>query len=161
MGTGSIYIGLKERDVHAAMTSRRACASLVARLAARAEQGTLLAFLGRLATAPVDWLDGDLAVELFEEEQATKLRVLAELGGGQREGVLPPVVVNAPLEDVVTLAEKAADVLGPLRMERVSPRCTLFVTSEAEAALPEFDLSETCLSNRLDAVEVDEGWDVN
>jgi hypothetical protein len=161
MGTGSIYIGLKERDVLAAMTSRRACASLVARLAARTEQGSLLAFLGRLATEPVAWLDGDLAVELFEEEQATKLRVLAELGGGQREGVLPPVVVNAPIDELATLAERAAEVLGPLRMERVSSRSLMFVTSADEIAMPAFDLSETCLSNRLDAVEVDEGWDVN
>jgi len=158
MGTGSIYIGLKERDVLAAMTSRRACASLVARLAARTEQASLLAFLGRLATEPVDWLDGDLAVELFQEEEATKLRVLAELGGGQREGVLPPVVVNAPIDEVATLAERAADVLGPLRMERVSPRCMMFVTSEEEMPVPSFDLSETCLTNRFDAAEVDEGW---
>src|SRR5687768_17487780 len=155
-GTGSIYIGLKEREVHAAMASRHACAALVARLAARTEQGTLLAFLGRLATEPCEWLDGDLAVEVFEDDEATRLRLLAELGGGQRERVLPPVVVNAPFDELASLAENAAEVLGPLRLSRVSQRCMLLTMLEAEAA-PTFDLSETCLSKRFDAVEVDEG----
>src|SRR5687767_11081411 len=144
MGIGSIYVGLRAlsaRDLHTAMLSQEACASVVARLAARTEQGTLFAFLGRLATASCDWLDGDLAVELFGENEATRLRVLAELGGGVRERVLPPVVVNAPVEDLAFLAEKAGGVLGPLRMKRVSPRSFLLTPTDEEPPTTSLELS--------------------
>ena len=72
---------------------------------------------------------------------------------------LSAAVPSCPIEDLASLAQKAGVVLGPLKPERVSPRCVLLTT--LEEARPSLELSETCLSKRIDVVEVDEGWDLN
>ncbi len=162
---------LPERDVIAALVSRDECAAVFARIASmdntqRAVR-SLLSFLARLATPACAWLDGDLAVELFQEEDGTKVRVMSEIGAGLRERVVPVFTLHASVDAIAHAIEKRRDVLAVLHVERVSARCMLLLGSvEVDESAPmstEFDISETCLSMRLGSVpaadEVDSGWD--
>jgi hypothetical protein len=163
---------LPERDVIAALISRDECALLLARIAempsARSAARSLVALLGRLATPACGWLEGELAVELFEEESVTRIRVMSELGGGLRERVLPAVAVAQPLEDILVAFERHRDRVAVLRLERVSSRCALLLASEEESAPMsiELDISETSLSwspagarAAASTTDLDSGWD--
>jgi hypothetical protein len=159
---------LAERDVLAALLSREECAALLTRIAARppARSGALplLALLGQLATPACTWLDGgDLAVELFDEEGLTKVRVMSELGAGLRERMLPVVTIDHPLDELAATFEESGDLVARLRLERVSSRCVMLVSAEAESAPTSmaFDISETSLawSTSTGADDVDSGWD--
>jgi len=159
---------LPERDVIAALLSRDECAALLGGIAgipsARSASRALLALLGRLATPACTWLGGDLAVELFEEEGGTKVRVMSEIGAGLRERVVPVVTLAQPLADLVGAFEKRRDLKMVLRLERVSSRCALLLASDEESApmSTEFDISETSLawpSAGRAGEDVDSGWD--
>lgn len=159
---------LPERDVIAALLSRDECAALLGGIAgipsARSASRALLALLGRLATPACTWLEGDLAVELFEEEGGTKVRVMSEIGAGLRERVVPVVTLAQPLADLVGAFEKRRDLKMVLRLERVSSRCALLLASDEESApmSTEFDISETSLawpSSGRATEDVDSGWD--
>lgn len=158
------FVGLKARDLEAASRSQDQCAALLKRLSRTRSPGlspSLLTIFARLASPSCRWLEGDVAIELFAEEDATRVRVLAELGAGQRERVLPPVTVPSILEDLTDVAERSPSLLGSLRLERVSSRCVLLVASSDEAPMScEFPISESCLVDAIssDPIEVDERW---
>jgi hypothetical protein len=157
---------LPERDVIAALLSRDECALLLARIAlipsARSASRALVALLGRLATPGCTWLEGELAIELFEHDaHETRVRVMSEVGG-LRERVVPTLVLAQPLEELVATFEKRRDAMTLLRIERVSSRCVLVLASE-ESALSHFDISETSLTRLVASAaqeDVDAGWDV-
>jgi len=164
---------LSERDVLAALLSRGECASLLERIAGRPSDRSatraLLVLLGRLATPACTWLEGELAVELFEDD-GTKVCVMSEIGAGLRERVLPAMTLATPLADVVAMFEKRRELTAVLRLERVSARCVLLLASAGEEeSAPmsmEFDISETSLSWPMalanagaNLEEVDSGWD--
>jgi hypothetical protein len=157
-----------EKDVIAALLSRDECASLLQRIAgdasARAAARALLALVGRLASPACTWLEGDLAVELFEEDAGMKVRVMSELGAGLRERVLPAVTIALSLDDLLVIFEKRRYLTALLRLERVSARCALLLASPPDAApmSTDFDISETSLSfggASYAAEEIDSGWD--
>lgn len=161
---------LAERDVIAALLSRDECAALLAKITSSKRPldmlRQLLPFLARLATPACTWLDGELAVELFAEEDGTKIRVMSEIGAGMRERVLPVFTVNATLDQIESAIALRRDVLAVLQMQRVSARCLLLLASEEELGTTDvagLDISETSLSLRIGSApavdEVDSGWD--
>ena len=172
--TGARCSGLPERDVIGALISREECAALLARIAAmpsaKLASRALLGLIGRLATPACVWLEGELAVELFEEDGATKVRVMSEIGAGLRERVLPVVIMAQPLDALLVGFERRRELVTFLRLERVSSRCAMLLAYDAsdEEGVPasaQFDISETSLAwaSSRDAgaapEEVDSGWD--
>lgn len=153
----------------AALISRDECAGLLKRIgeapSARSASRALLALVGRLATPACTWLEGELAVELFETDAGLEVRVMSELGAGLRERVLPIVVLGLPLDELLVIFEKRRYLTALLRLERVSSRCALLLASPLEAApmSTDFDISETSLSfgggAGYAADDVDAGWD--
>jgi hypothetical protein len=147
-------------DVLAATTSQEECATLLRRLAEISEPGpaarVFIALFDQLAVAGASgWLEGDLAVELFDEDGVTRVRVMSELGGGLREQVLPTVAVRAPLDDMTNGYEPVA-----LHVEQVSSRCALLLSSEPVPTSTAFEISQTCLALGAGVHEdVDAGWD--
>jgi hypothetical protein len=159
---------IPEKDVIAALVSRGECAALLQRIAAdpsaRSAARALLELVGRLATPACAWLEGELAVELFEENEGMKVRVMSELGAGLRERVLPAITIGLALDDLLVIFEKRRYLTALLRVERVSSRCALLLASPLEAApmSTDFDISETSLSfggAGYAADDVDAGWD--
>ena len=159
---------LPERDVIAALVSRDECAALLGRLAAmptaRSAARALLALLGRLATPACTWLEGELVVELFEDEGATKVRVMSDIGGGLRERVVPVVVLRQSVAELVAAFDRRRELHALLRVERVSMRCALLVASDEQAApiSRPLDISETSLAfgaGLTPPEDVDSGWD--
>lgn len=158
------FVGLKARDLESASTSQDRCAHLLKRLARSPSPGlsaSLLAVFARLASPSCRWLEGDVAIELFAEENVTRIRVLVELGGGQRERVLPPFTVPFALEEITEAAERTPELLGSLRLERVSSRCVLLVATDAPPVSCGFSISDSCLAQLADSdVDIDElSWD--
>jgi hypothetical protein len=147
-------------DILSATTSQDECAALLLRLAAITTPGTgagvVLALFDQLAIAGVSgWLDGDLAVELFEDEGGTRVRVLSELGGGLREQVLPTVTLQASIDEITSGFEPVA-----LRLERISSRCAILLATEPVPTSTSFEISQTCLALVVPQHEdVDAGWD--
>lgn len=162
---------LAERDVIAALLSRDECAALLTRITSAKRPHKmlrqLLPFLARLATPACTWLDGELAVELFTEDDGTKIRVMSEIGAGMRERVLPVFTVSATIDQIEAAIALRRDVLAVLQMQRVSARCLLLLASEEEQGTTDItglDISETSLSMRIGNApaiddEVDSGWD--
>ena len=167
---------LPERDVIAALVSRDECAALLARIGAmgspRSAARALAALVGRLATPACTWLEGALAIELFEEESGAdvcvRVRVMSEIGGGLRERVLPVVELAQPLAELVAVLERRRDVMAMLHIEQVSARCALLLASDGRdesATSTSFDISETSLALGIVAAgsvtsdDVDSGWD--
>jgi hypothetical protein len=150
-------------DILGATTSREEFASLLDHLAVIAAPGdgaaVLVALFDQLAIAGGSgWLEGDLAVELFEEEGATtpttRVRVMSELGGGLREQVLPTLSVRVPIAEL-TAYEPIA-----LRREAVSSRCAMLFAVEPVPTSTDFEISQTCLAAFASPHEdVDAGWD--
>lgn len=156
---------IPERDVIAALLSREECAALLGRIgatpSARSGNRALLALVGRLASPACTWLEGELAVELFDDEEGTRVRVMSEIGGGYRERVLPSVTLPLSFTDLVGSFEKSRDLTSILRLERVSSRCALLLASEEGEARPsaQFDISETSLAFAAGDGDIDAGWD--
>ncbi len=157
----------------AALLSRDECAALLARIAApsarssaRSSARALLAVFGRLATPACTWLEGELAVELFEEERGTKVRVMSEIGAGLRERVVPVIMLAQPLDALLAAFDKRRDLAAVLRLERVSSRCALLLAGadaddDSAPMSTEFDISESSLMGPRAgrAEDVDSGWD--
>lgn len=173
MGTRYASLGrcvdVPEREVIAALVSRDDCAALLARIAStpppRSAIRALATVLARLATPACAWLEGELAVELFEEDDGTKVRVMSEIGAGLRERVLPAVTLAASVDEILAEIGKRHDVTSWLRVERVSARCALLLAYEEEEGAPtstDFDISETSLAWATPGGspdDVDSGWD--
>ena len=144
-----------------ARASQERAAELLAELSQAPRDGSgLLALFAAIASPDCAWREGELAVELFEEPEGTRVRVLAELGGGLREAILAPARVGLPLSGLLEGAARAPELLGELHLERISSRCVLLRTHGDWSTATDFDISETSLSVRppQTADELDEGW---
>jgi hypothetical protein len=117
---------LAEEDIVRAASSRAECGALLARMAEVSAPATgaaaSLSVFAVLASTACDWLDGDLVVELYEEEDVTVARVMTELGDGMRERVLPPVKFKAPLAEWAAAIDRNPDIVGGLTVQKVSWR---------------------------------------
>jgi hypothetical protein len=151
---------LTSEDLDAAARSQERCAELLVRLADVSQPGSgsanVLWVFSRIASTECTWLEGDLVVELFEEDDGLRVRVLEDVGG-LRERVLPPVTFRAPLSELVEAIEDIPERLGDLRMEVVSARCVLLLSSLEESPLSAFEISETCLTSSIEFL--DRGWE--
>jgi len=151
--------------IELAVQSPGYCAEMLEQLAARGDVTTLLALFAQLGSPRCLWLEGDLAVELFEEDDGVRVRVLEEVGQGLRERVLPTITLKLTLATVLSEIYETPELLGELRIERVSARCALLLLASEEEAVPSstFEISETCLSVPPPPVvmteDVDRGWD--
>ena len=138
---------------------------MLERLAGEGDITTLLALFAQLGSPSCLWLEGDLAVELFEEDDGVRVRVLEEVGGGLRERVLPTITLRMPLSAVLAEVYDTPELLGDLRVEPVSSRCAMLLLRSEEDEVPSsaFEISETCLSipppPPASAEVVDNGWD--
>jgi hypothetical protein len=138
---------------------------MLERLAEQADATTLLALFAQLGSPACSWLEGDLAVELFEEDEGVRVRVLEEVGGGLRERVLPTITLPMPLSAVLAEVYDTPELLGELRIERVSSRCAMLLLASEEEEVPSslFEISETCLSipppPAASVEDLDRGWD--
>jgi hypothetical protein len=127
-------LDLGEADIKAAMASRETARTLLAHLAARSAPNTgaakVLLVLARMATTACDWLDGDLAIDLRADGEATRVEVATELGGGLRERVFPTLVLKAPLVEFGRAIERVPHMIAPLAMGgRSASRITLGATA--------------------------------
>src|SRR5688572_25709807 len=117
---------LSEADIVRAASSRAECGALLARMAEISAPATgaaaSLSVFAVLASTACDWLDGDLVVELYEEQEATIARVMTELGDGMRERVFQPLKFNAPLAEWNAAIERNPDIVGSLSVQKVSWR---------------------------------------
>jgi hypothetical protein len=137
---------------------------MLERLSEQGDVTTLLALFGQLASPSCHWLEGELAVELFEDDDGVRVRVLEEVGGGMRERVLPTITLRMPLSEVLAEVYETPELLGDLRIERVSSRCAmLLLAAEEEMPSSVFEISETCLSIPPPPIasieDLDRGWD--
>lgn len=141
---------------------------MLEQLSERRDVTTLLALFAQIASPACLWLEGDLAVELFEEDDGLRIRVLEEVGAGLRERVLPTITMSVPLSEVLSEIYETPELLGDLRIERVSSRCAmLLLGSEEEVPASVFEISATCLSvppppppvASIDELDLDRGWD--
>lgn len=119
--------------MEAACASRRSFHDLLAKLAEvsapSAGCASILMAFGRLASAACDWVDGDLAIELLDVDDATEIRIMTELGGGMREALFPPLRVRAPLKELTAALDDRPSLVGALRVHRRSwKRVTLDAT---------------------------------
>lgn len=140
------------------------CSEILERLAEEGDVTSLLALFAQLGSPACLWLEGDLAVELFEEDDGLRVRVLEEVGAGLRERVLPTVTLRMRLADVLSEIYETPELLGDLRIERVSSRCAmLLLGGEEEVPSSVFEISETCLSVPPPPIastsDLDRGWD--
>lgn len=127
-------LDLREADIQAAMASRDDVRALLAHLAARSAPNTgaakVLLVLARMATTACDWLDGDLAIDLRADGDATRLDVATELGGGLRERVFHTLVLKAPLVEFARAIERVPHMIAPLAIGgRSASRITLGATA--------------------------------
>jgi hypothetical protein len=161
------FVGLKARDLEAAALSQERCSELLRQLAKSPSPGlspSLLMLFAKLASPSCRWLDGEaIAVELFADDNVTRVRVLAELGGGQRERVLPSVSIPLSgqplvLEDLIDIATRAPALLGPLQLKQVSSRCVLLVAADEAPLSCEFPISDSCMAS-IDVDVDDSSWD--
>lgn len=172
LGTGFEHLArcadLTGQDIDAAARSQAICAALLERLAevSQPDSGaaSLLALFAHLASPACTWVEGHLAVELFEEDDGVRVRVLEDLGNGMRERVLPTVILRVELAEIVTAAEDIPQRLGDLRLDRVSARCVLLLAApEEDVPSSVFEISETCLSAppppAVAIDDLDRGWD--
>jgi hypothetical protein len=150
--------------IELAVQSPGYCAEMLERLADQGDVTTLLALFAQLGSPACLWLEGDLAVELFEDDDGLRVRVLEEAGAGLRERVLPTITLRLPLSEVLSEIYETPELLGDLRIERVSSRCAmLLIGGEEEVPSSVFEISETCLSVPPPPVtspdDLDRGWD--
>ncbi|HEY8072814.1 MAG TPA: hypothetical protein VIF62_01860, partial [Labilithrix sp.] len=77
---------LGQAELEAALVSRDACRQLLDRMSAISAPDTgaaaVLSVFASMASSACDWLDGDLVIELVEENDVTNVRVMTDLGGG-------------------------------------------------------------------------------
>ncbi len=125
---------LSDTDISQGLESRADCKRLLDRLSviSKANDGApkLLMLFARLATNEVDWLDGELRIEVVGDEEACVVEVMSDLGGGLRERVFPAFVMNAPLLELTRAVERVPRVIAPLTTRLKTDRRIVFVAGE-------------------------------
>lgn len=118
---------LGQGDLETALGSRADCEALLTRMSEIAVPDTgaaaVLSVFAALASAACDWLDGDLVIEMVEDDEVTTMSVLTDLGGDMREKVFKrPFVLRIPLAEISAAVERTPDILGSLKLRRISWR---------------------------------------
>lgn len=115
---------LAESDIASAIESRAGLRELVERMTAvsRPSDGgpKVLLVFARLASAPCDWLDGDLHVTLAGNDASTTIDVLAEIGAGLKERVIPSVTMTVPAREFEDAIETYPHALDPIEISRTA-----------------------------------------
>ncbi len=175
---------LGQADLETALESRENCRQLLDRMSAVSAPDTgvaaVLSVFALMASSACDWLDGDLVIELVEENDVTNVRVMTDLGGGMREKVFSPFVLKAPLAEIGKAIEVAPQLVGALTVKRVSwRRIHLDVNAEKRRSTvpPKIGVSDASmwmLDKMIDSQgrakapkftseppsgEIDKGWD--
>lgn len=143
---------LAQADLEAASESRATCGELLARMAAIAAPDTgvaaVVSVFAALASAACDWIDGDLFIELADEDDVTTVRVMTDLGGGMREGLFKPFTLRAPLTEITAAIDRTPGLTGGLSVRKVSwRRIVLAVTEQVRRSTlpPRIGVSEESL----------------
>ena len=122
---------LSDPDISQGLESRADCRRLLDRLSAISKPNDgapkLLMLFARLASNEVDWLDGELRIEVVGDDEACVVEVLSDLGGGLRERVFPAFVMNAPLLELTRAVERVPRVIAPLVTRLKTERRIVFV----------------------------------
>lgn len=126
---------------------------LLARFAelARPADGAPKIFLALARLCEASWYDGRLRVEISGDDDATSIDVLAELGVGIVERLLPLTKLAAPFDEFVRAIDLAPELMLPLRATDYENKIVLtpLLTPEeiAAAALPAIELDDTSLGD--------------
>ncbi len=119
-------LDLQEAHIAGAVSDRQATRELLERLAAVSVPNTgaakALLVYARLGTTACDWLDGDLAVDLVEDDGGTRVETSTELGGGMRERLFAPVRFDAPLAEFARAITRVPHMVAPLTVRSSTPR---------------------------------------
>jgi hypothetical protein len=118
---------LAQPDLETAVSSREECAALLTRMSEISARDTgaaaVLSVFAALASAACDWLDGDLVIDMVEDDEITSVSVLTDLGGDMREKVFhSPFTLKVPLSEITAAVDKTPDILGALKLRRISWR---------------------------------------
>ena len=116
---------LGQGDLESAVTSREDCERLLTRMSEVSAPDTggaaVLSVFAALASTACDWLDGDLVIEMVEDDDAITVNVQTDLGGDMREKVFRrPFVLRMPLAEINAAVERTPDLLGALKLRRIS-----------------------------------------
>ena len=127
--------------------------ALLARFAEIAQPGDgapkIIVALARLCEQ--SWYDGRLRVEIAGDDARTTIEVLAELGVGIVERLLPLTRLEVPFDEFVRAIDLAPDLMLPLRATDYQNKLVLtpLLTPEeiAAAAMPAIELDDRSLGD--------------
>lgn len=116
---------LGQADLELAVGSREDCRDLLARMSeisGRPDSGAaaVVSVFAAIASDACDWLEGDLVVELVEDDEKVTVRVSTDLGAGARENIFEPFVLHVALAEVTGAIERTPAVLGTLKLRKIS-----------------------------------------
>jgi hypothetical protein len=125
---------LSQPDLEAAVTSRDECAALLARMSDIAVPGTgaaaVISVFAAIASDACDWLEGDLVVEMVEDDEVITVSAVTDLGGDTRQDVVSPFVLKVPLTEILAAIERTPKLVGTLKLRRISWRRIKLSTNE-------------------------------
>ncbi len=121
-------------DLELAAGAREECSALLTRMSEIAVPSTgaaaVLSVFAALASTACGWLDGDLVIELVEEDDITTVRLMTDLGGGLREKVFHPFKLRVPLAEMTSAVERTPAILGSLNLQKISWKRISLLASE-------------------------------
>ncbi len=146
-------LDLTEEHIGAAVESREETRALLEHLAsiAKPEEGApkVLRVFVRLVEDRVEWLDGDLHVELTSKGASTSIDLSLDLGVGTQERLFPPLEFGVALNEFEVSIEKYRWLVGPFVMTHEVGKVTLATPDEARrsvAPAPRVGLSRSSLT---------------
>jgi hypothetical protein len=124
-------VDLTQDDIQSAIDTRELTRELLEHLASVSAPGTgvvkVLHVFAAILREQCEWLEGELRVELMPAAESTLLEVMCHLGAGMRERVFPPLVLQAPLDELLRGIEVAPREIDPLVRSRTGDRVVLAV----------------------------------
>jgi hypothetical protein len=154
---------LSTRDLEDATASHEACAALIKRFADVSAPGTgaaaILAIFAHVGSDACAWREGDISVEMLGAGDLTRVKVMLD-AGGLRERLLPTVVLDAPIEELVSAIEKFPAIVADLPVT-IDARCIYLGSVEPMPSSVPFEISERSISGIPPAPrdELDGAWD--
>lgn len=155
---------LSTRDLEDAMASHEACTALVRRFAEVSAPGTgaaaILAIFAHVGSDACAWREGDLAVEMLGAGDVTRVKIMID-AGGLRERLLPTVVLDAPIEELVSALERFPAIVAELPVT-IGARCIHLGEVDAMPASVPYEISERSISGipaAPKAEDLDGSWD--
>jgi hypothetical protein len=138
-----------------AASSAAAMRKLLARATqiAKPDDGCPKILLAVARLADMEWIEGDLRVELAGDDETTTLSIMSDHGFGVRERVLPAVRLAAPLDEFVRAVELAPKLVAPLQVQARQGRLVLVQRDASEEDRPSIRIHQASLTNRPDPPE--------